>query len=66
MASTFLIKDAHGGGYVWHLTADNNEIIAQSEVYKQKASCRTGIAAVKKDAPNAPIKDVSKSAGLLG
>lgn len=59
MASTFLIKKAHGGGYVWHLTADNNEIIAQSEVYTQKAKCHVGIAAVKKDAPSAPTKDVT-------
>jgi uncharacterized protein YegP (UPF0339 family) len=59
VGSTFLIKNAHGGGYVRHLTADNNEIIAQSEGYQSKPGAQNGITAVKKDAPSAPSETVA-------
>jgi len=57
MAHTFHLKDAAGGKFVWNLTGDNNEIIAQSETYNTKEAAEKGIASVKRNAPTAPIKD---------
>jgi len=39
----------------WRLKGANNEIIATSEGYKEKAGCEDGIASVKKNAPIAKI-----------
>ena len=39
----------------WRLKGANNEIIATSEKYKEKAGCEDGIASVKKNAPIAKI-----------
>ena len=39
----------------WRLKGANNEIIATSEGYKEKAGCENGIASVKKNAPIAKI-----------
>ena len=38
----------------------NGEIIASSEGYSSEASCRNGIASVKKNAPIAEIVEVEK------
>ena len=57
MAAEFeLYKDVKGE-FRWRLQADNNEVIAVSEGYKSKAGCQKGIAAVKKIAVAAPVKD---------
>ena len=47
-------------GWRWRLKGSNNEIIATSEGYKEKAGCGDGIASVKKNAPIAKIVEVSK------
>ncbi len=42
----------------WRLKAPNGEIIATSEAYESEASCKNGIASVKKNAPIAEIVKV--------
>ena len=59
MAAEFEIRRAKDDQYYFVLQADNNEIIAQSEMYKQKSSAINGIEAVKKVAPGAPINDTT-------
>lgn len=44
-----------GGEFRFRLKAKNGEIIAVSEGYKAKASCKNGIESVKKNAPDAPV-----------
>lgn len=43
------------GGYRFRLKATNGEIIAVSESYVAKASCKNGIESVKKNAPEADV-----------
>lgn len=50
----FVIKAADKGTH-FVLKADNGEVIATSQVYKSKASCKKGIESVKKNAPTAEI-----------
>lgn len=45
----FVIKDAKGG-VKFNLVAGNGEIIAVSEIYNSKASCKNGIESVIKNA----------------
>ena len=44
-------------GIKFDLKAGNGEIIATSEVYTTKASCLSGVASVKKNAPIANVED---------
>jgi uncharacterized protein YegP (UPF0339 family) len=53
-----IYKDA-AGEYRFRLRAPNGEIIAASEGYTQKSSCKNGIASVKENAPNAIIEDLT-------
>lgn len=46
-------------GVKFDLRAPNGEITATSEVYKSEAACRRGIASVCKNAPAAPIADLT-------
>ena len=52
----FTIKST-SAGFSFNLVADNNEIIATSEVYTTKAACKKGIESVAANAPFAPIED---------
>ena len=52
----FVIKKT-ATGIKFDLKASNGEVIATSEVYKAEASCRNGIASVKKCAPAAAIEN---------
>ena len=46
--------------YTFNLKAGNSEIIRRSENYTTTATAReNGIASVKRDAPEAPIEDVT-------
>lgn len=45
--------------YYYRLRAANGEIIGRSETYTSISARETGIAAVKKDAPGAPIEDLT-------
>ena len=53
-----ITKDA-AGEYRFRLRAPNGEIIAASESYKSKSSCKNGIESVKKNAPKAIIQDLT-------
>ena len=44
-------------GFSFNLVADNNEIIATSQVYTTKAACLKGIESVADNAPFASIED---------
>jgi uncharacterized protein YegP (UPF0339 family) len=55
----FEIHNAQGSGYFWRLKASNGETLCHSEVYTAKQSALNGIDAVKRIAPNAPIKDLT-------
>jgi len=46
------------GEFRFRLKARNGEIIAVSEGYKAKASCKNGIESVRKNAPDAVIEEV--------
>ena len=52
----FVIKPAKKG-FKFDLKAGNGEIIVSSQVYASLASCKNGIASLKKNAPIAPIED---------
>lgn len=54
-----ITKDA-AGEYRFRLRAPNGEIIAISESYKSKDSCKNGIASIKENAPKAIIQDLTK------
>ncbi len=55
----FIIKEAKTG-YKFDLLASNGQVVASSQVYKSLATCKTGIASVKKNASAAPIEDQTK------
>ena len=60
MAKFQIFKDAKGE-FRWRLRAGNNEIIATSgEGYKAKADCQHGIELVKRDAPAAPVDEITE------
>lgn len=50
----FVIKKT-AAGYHFVLKAGNGEIIATSETYQSKESCKGGIESVKKNAPDAEV-----------
>ena len=52
----FVVKPAKGG-FMFNLLADNNQVVATSEIYTKKTSCRKGIASVQKNAPVAKLED---------
>ena len=54
----FEVYEDKAGEFRFRLKAGNGEVIATSEGYKAKASCRNGIESVKKNAPEAEtVKD---------
>lgn len=53
----FEILRANGGGFYWHLKAENVEKLCHSEVYTTKQAAQNGINAVKRIAPTAPVYD---------
>ncbi len=59
MAAEFEIRRAKDDQYYFVLQAENNEIIARSEMYKAKASAINGIEAIKRIADDAPINDTT-------
>ena len=52
----FVVKPAKGG-FMFNLLASNNQVVATSEIYTKKTSCRKGIASVQKNAPIAKLED---------
>ncbi len=53
----FEMYEDKAGEYRFRLKATNGQVIATSEGYKAKASCENGIESVKKNAPEAEIKE---------
>jgi len=51
----FEIYEDKGGEFRFRLKASNGEVIAQSEGYKAKASCKNGVESVVKNAPEAEV-----------
>jgi len=54
----FEMYEDKGGEFRFRLKARNGEIIAISEGYTTKASCRSGIESVQKNAPDAEVEEV--------
>ena len=52
----FVFKKTNSG-VKFDLVAGNHEVIATSEVYKSDASCKKGIASVRRNAPIANVED---------
>ena len=50
----FVIKTSDTG-FHFVLKADNGEVIATSQHYKSKESCKKGIESVRKNAPEAEV-----------
>ena len=59
MAGKFVIAEVKTG-VKFNLKASNGEIVATSEVYSSKASCKKGIESVKKNAVIANVEDQTK------
>jgi len=57
--SKFEIHKDAAGKFRFRLRAPNNEIIAVSEAYETKDSCKNGIQSVKTNAPRAEITDLT-------
>jgi uncharacterized protein YegP (UPF0339 family) len=57
MVAKFVIKQADNGQFYWNLLANNNEVIAVSEMYATKQACKNGIEAAKSVVATAPIDD---------
>ncbi len=53
----FVMKETKNGGYKFDLKATNGQVIASSQVYKSKVTCKNGIASVTRFAPIANIED---------
>ena len=58
MAAHFEVYTDPSGEFRWRLKTGNGQTIATGgEGYSSRANCENGIAAVKRDAPEAPITD---------
>ena len=53
----FEIFTDNAGEFRWNLKAPNHEIIAVSQGYKSKASCKNGIRSVQDNAAKAEVVD---------
>ena len=59
MPAKFEIYKDKKGEFRFRLKASNGETIATGESYPDKASCKKGIASIKKSAPIAEIEDAT-------
>lgn len=55
---SFEIRSSSNGQYYWRIVAANGQVLAHSETYTTKASCRSAIETVKASAASAPIRDL--------
>ena len=53
----FIIKKTNTG-IKFDLKATNGQVVATSQVYKDKSYCVNGIESVKKNAPDSPVEEV--------
>ncbi len=56
----FQRKTSSRGQAYFVLIAGNNEPIGKSEMYSSASAMENGIASVKKNAPSAPVEDLTK------
>ena len=59
MPGKFELYKDWAGKYHFRLKAANGEIIAKGEAHESKAGAQNGIDAVKRNAPDAPIDDLT-------
>lgn len=59
MAGKFELYTDAKGKFRFRLKAGNGEIIAVGEEYESKVSAKNGIESIKKNAPDAPIVDLT-------
>jgi uncharacterized protein YegP (UPF0339 family) len=52
-------KEGKGGKFHFNLLASNGQIIGSSQAYASSQTCKKGIAAVKRAAPEASVKDTT-------
>ena len=57
--SRFDVHQEKSGKYRFSLKAANGEIIGQSQAYASEASCRKGIASVKKNSADSPVVEIT-------
>lgn len=57
----FEIYQDKAGEFRFRLKARNGEIVAVSEGYKAKASCKNGIESVRRNAPDAAITELTEA-----
>ncbi len=56
--ATFEVYQDKAKEYRWRLRATNTKVLAtSSEGYKEKSSCLAAIESIKRDVPNAPVKE---------
>ena len=53
-------KVAKNGEPFFSLTATNGQIIGKSELYSSQSAMENGVESVKKNAPDAPVKDTTE------
>ena len=58
MSGKFEVYEDRSGKFRFRLKAKNGEIIATGEGYKALAGCKNGIESIRKNAPEAEIKEV--------
>ena len=57
--ATFEVYKDHSGEYRWRLRTQNTQVIATSgDGYKEKRSCLDAIESVKRNAADAPVKEM--------
>lgn len=62
--ATFEVYKDKGGDFRWRLRSQNTNVIASSgQGYSSKQSCLDGIESVKKQAADAPVKEVTEEDG---
>ena len=56
-----ILKTSDGKEFYWHFKSANGEKVAVSQTYKTKQACQKGIDAIKSDAKNAVIQDLTET-----
>ena len=54
-------KAAKDGRPFFNLKATNGEVVGQSQMYASEKTCANGIASVMKNAPEAPVVDLTEA-----
>lgn len=55
----FIIERTRSGGFYWRLVAANGETLCHSEEYSTKGAALDGVAAVRRIAPIANVRDLT-------